>query len=277
MGSLPAPERARALLHPRAVSDIVSGNRARVRPGVQQLFRGPLPTPRLAALVDRIDETAENGSGYTEADHARLALGRAGHDGRATAAVARPARDVHRPLAAAARRPPIARRSARLPLRRRERHTHAPLQARGWSFARQPSDPPPGLPPDLAGGVGHQLQLTLLVIPGRQGVQVVRREAALLAPGEVLDRRVPGGLVDGPGHSANRFPAILAQRRPTDPGAELDGAQPPDHVYPASLGLHSAAVFERAQALSQASLVVIQSPDPLNLTSLTFARVATRP
>ncbi|WP_051174397.1 DUF3500 domain-containing protein [Amycolatopsis orientalis] len=80
MRSLPAPERALALLHPRAVSDIVSGNRARVRPGdrmihMQQLFRGPLPTPRLAALVDRIDETAETGSGYTEADHAWLALG----------------------------------------------------------------------------------------------------------------------------------------------------------------------------------------------------------
>lgn len=80
MQSLPAPERARALLHSRAVSDIVSGNRAVVRPGdrmihMQHLFRGPLPTPRLAALVDRIDEVAENGSGYTEADHARLALG----------------------------------------------------------------------------------------------------------------------------------------------------------------------------------------------------------
>ncbi|MFD4196848.1 DUF3500 domain-containing protein [Amycolatopsis thermoflava] len=81
MRSLPAPEQARALLHPRAVSDIVSGNRARVRPGdrmihMPDLFRGPLPTPRLAALVDRIDETAETGSGYTEADHARLALDR---------------------------------------------------------------------------------------------------------------------------------------------------------------------------------------------------------
>lgn len=80
MESLPAPDRARALLHPRAISDIVSGNRARVRPGdrmihMQHLFRGPLPTPRLAALVDRIDDTAEKGSGYTEADHARLALG----------------------------------------------------------------------------------------------------------------------------------------------------------------------------------------------------------
>lgn len=79
MASLAAPERERALLHPRAISDIVSGNRARVRAGdrmihMQNLFRGPLPTPGLAALVDRIDATAESGSGYREADHARLAL-----------------------------------------------------------------------------------------------------------------------------------------------------------------------------------------------------------
>jgi hypothetical protein len=79
LATLPAAERAQALLHPRAVSDIVSGNRARVRSGdrmihMPELFRGPLPTPRLAGLVDRIDEAAEQGSGYTEADHARLAL-----------------------------------------------------------------------------------------------------------------------------------------------------------------------------------------------------------
>ncbi|GAB3932594.1 DUF3500 domain-containing protein [Kribbella albertanoniae] len=72
-------ERAQALLHPVAISDIVSGNRPRVAAGdqmihMQHLFRGPLPTPRLAALVDRIDERAEAGSGYTEDDHERLAL-----------------------------------------------------------------------------------------------------------------------------------------------------------------------------------------------------------
>jgi hypothetical protein len=78
--SLPRPEQTRVLLHPRAISDIVSGNRARVRAGdqmihMQNLFRGPLPTPRLAALVDRIDEVAESGSGYTAEDHAAMALG----------------------------------------------------------------------------------------------------------------------------------------------------------------------------------------------------------
>ncbi|MTD54251.1 DUF3500 domain-containing protein [Amycolatopsis sp. RM579] len=79
MESLPPAGRARALLHPRAISDIVSGNRARIRAGdrmmhMQNLFRGRLPTPRLAAQVDRIDEAAESGSGYTDADHALLAL-----------------------------------------------------------------------------------------------------------------------------------------------------------------------------------------------------------
>jgi hypothetical protein len=80
MTSLGKHERAQALMHPRAISDIVSGNRPRLGPGdlmmhMQDLFRGPLPTPRLAALVDRIDEVAETGSGYTEADHERMAIG----------------------------------------------------------------------------------------------------------------------------------------------------------------------------------------------------------
>ncbi|MFB9626846.1 DUF3500 domain-containing protein [Nonomuraea helvata] len=80
MTSLGEQERAQALLHPRAISDIVSGNRARLSRGdqmmhMQDLFRGPLPTPRLADLVDRIDEAAEAGSGYSPADHERMALG----------------------------------------------------------------------------------------------------------------------------------------------------------------------------------------------------------
>ncbi|MGI8335131.1 DUF3500 domain-containing protein [Actinomadura scrupuli] len=79
MTSLPAPQRATALLHPRAVSDIVSGNRPRIQGGeqmihMQDLFRGPLPPPRLSALVDHIDEIAEQGSGYTAADHQTMAL-----------------------------------------------------------------------------------------------------------------------------------------------------------------------------------------------------------
>lgn len=81
MESLTGRERQSALLHDRAISDIVSGNRAQVRPGdqmmhMQQLFRGALPTPRLAGLVDRIDQVAEGGSGYTDADHEQMALGR---------------------------------------------------------------------------------------------------------------------------------------------------------------------------------------------------------
>ncbi|MBL7501980.1 DUF3500 domain-containing protein [Frankia sp. CNm7] len=80
MTSLGKHERAQALLHPRAISDIVSGNRPRLGPGdqmmhMQDLFRGPLPIPRLVALVNRIDEVAETGAGYAEADHERMALG----------------------------------------------------------------------------------------------------------------------------------------------------------------------------------------------------------
>ncbi|MDF2824289.1 MAG: uncharacterized protein K0R68_1697 [Mycobacterium sp.] len=80
MQSLTVPERAQATLHPRAISDIVSGNRPQVRPGnqmlhMQELFRGRFTAPRLVSLVDQIDDIAESGSGYTEHDHAQLALG----------------------------------------------------------------------------------------------------------------------------------------------------------------------------------------------------------
>jgi hypothetical protein len=105
MTSLGTQEQARALLHPRAISDIVSGNRARLRPGdrmmhMQELFRGPLPSPRLSALVDRIDEVAESGSGYTEADHERLALG-LGPRGIAARDMTAAQRDLLRDLIAA--------------------------------------------------------------------------------------------------------------------------------------------------------------------------------
>jgi hypothetical protein len=77
--SLGAHQLRRGLLHPSAVSDIVSGNRPRVRPGdtmmhMQDLWRGRLTDPELERLVDGIDERAEAGSGYDEADHARLAI-----------------------------------------------------------------------------------------------------------------------------------------------------------------------------------------------------------
>lgn len=79
MQSLTSDQRDQTLLHPRAVSDIVSGNRPRVTDGdqmmhMQVLFRGSLEEPRLRRLVDRIDEVAERQSGYDANDHARMAL-----------------------------------------------------------------------------------------------------------------------------------------------------------------------------------------------------------
>jgi hypothetical protein len=77
--TLSAPQLRRALLHTSAVSDIVSGNRPRVHPGdtmmhMQDLWRGSFADQALARLVDDIDRRAEEGSGYTEADHARVAI-----------------------------------------------------------------------------------------------------------------------------------------------------------------------------------------------------------
>lgn len=68
-----------ALLHPSAVSDIVSGNRPRVEHGdtmmhMQDLWRGRFADPELDRLVNDIDRRAEAGSGYTENDHARVAI-----------------------------------------------------------------------------------------------------------------------------------------------------------------------------------------------------------
>ncbi|MFI6316211.1 DUF3500 domain-containing protein [Nonomuraea sp. NPDC050556] len=69
----------RALLHPSVVSDIVSGNRPQVCHGdtmihMQNLWRKPFADPALDELVNDIDRQAEAGSGYTEADHARVAI-----------------------------------------------------------------------------------------------------------------------------------------------------------------------------------------------------------
>lgn len=79
MQSLAPDQREQTVLHPRAVSDIVSGNRPRVADGdqmmhMQVLFRGSLSEPRLRRMVDRIDEVAESQSGYDASDHARVAL-----------------------------------------------------------------------------------------------------------------------------------------------------------------------------------------------------------
>ncbi|WP_433623520.1 DUF3500 domain-containing protein [Nocardia sp. CA-120079] len=77
--SFTAEQRKHALLHESAISDIVSGNRARVTHGdtmmhMQDLWRGQFEDPALNKLVDDIDERAEQASGYTEADHAALAI-----------------------------------------------------------------------------------------------------------------------------------------------------------------------------------------------------------
>lgn len=103
--SLRPAQRRTATLHPRAVSDIVSGNRARVQPGdrmihMQDLFRGSPPTPGLAALVDEIDARAEAGSGYRAADHERVALD-GGTRGLAAADMAADQRELLRTLIAA--------------------------------------------------------------------------------------------------------------------------------------------------------------------------------
>jgi hypothetical protein len=79
ISSLGARQRRQALLHERAVSDIVSGNRATVAHGdtmmhMQDLWRGRFADSTLAELVDDIDRRAEGGSGYTESDHAAVAI-----------------------------------------------------------------------------------------------------------------------------------------------------------------------------------------------------------
>ena len=68
-----------ALLHSSAISDIVSGNRARVRDGdemihMQNLWRGRFAENRLDSLLDQIDADAETASGYGAEDHRTLAL-----------------------------------------------------------------------------------------------------------------------------------------------------------------------------------------------------------
>jgi len=79
--SLSRPGTTAAFLHPSAISDIVSGNRAQVGDGdemvhMQDLWRGRFAAGRLGDLVDQIDVRAEAGSGYRPADHQRLAITR---------------------------------------------------------------------------------------------------------------------------------------------------------------------------------------------------------
>lgn len=77
--NLDEAQRREMLLHPRAVSDIVGGNRSRVSDGDQRiplsgLFREPFRDPEVAVQVDRADQVMESESGYTVADHEQVAL-----------------------------------------------------------------------------------------------------------------------------------------------------------------------------------------------------------
>lgn len=75
-----APESAaRAVLLPRAPSDIVGGNRARITHGDEMLrlpdiWRGHFGERRLVDRLSEMDARAESGSGYDAADHRALAL-----------------------------------------------------------------------------------------------------------------------------------------------------------------------------------------------------------
>lgn len=77
------PDQLRAaMLHERAPSDIISGNRPRVDDGAQTLHMDDpvlwgkeFAEQRLADLTVQIDQNAEAGSGYLPADHQRLAIG----------------------------------------------------------------------------------------------------------------------------------------------------------------------------------------------------------
>lgn len=103
--SLDEEQRHEMLLHPRAVSDLVGGNRALVSDGDQRiplsgLFRDRFRDPALAAQVDGADEAMERGSGYTAADHERVALTTAPR-GLAARHMSAPQRELLRRLLAA--------------------------------------------------------------------------------------------------------------------------------------------------------------------------------
>lgn len=79
MLSLDADQRRSALLHPRAISDIVSGNRVTVSPGdtmmhMQDLWRGKFTDPDLDERVEDVDRRAEAASQYTGLDHDTMAI-----------------------------------------------------------------------------------------------------------------------------------------------------------------------------------------------------------
>jgi hypothetical protein len=77
--SLPPELAARAVLLDRAPTDIVGGNRTRIRDGDRMLslpdvWRGRFTDPELAARLDAMSGTAEAAAGLGPEDHRRLAL-----------------------------------------------------------------------------------------------------------------------------------------------------------------------------------------------------------
>lgn len=83
VGALEPAQRERAVLLPRAPSDIISGNRPYLDDGDEmlhmnddRLWNGTIADPRLRLVAEGIDQRAEAGSGYSPADHRLLALTR---------------------------------------------------------------------------------------------------------------------------------------------------------------------------------------------------------
>lgn len=77
--SLDAGQAARTVLLDRAPSDIIGGNRSRIADGDEMihlpgLWRAQFAERRLADRVTRMDDSAEQASGYAAGDHRRLAL-----------------------------------------------------------------------------------------------------------------------------------------------------------------------------------------------------------
>jgi hypothetical protein len=79
MNSFDRNQRQRALIHPRAVSDLVGANRPLVGEGNQRLplpdvFRGRFADRRIAAKLEQVNDAMQKGSGYSAEDDAQVAL-----------------------------------------------------------------------------------------------------------------------------------------------------------------------------------------------------------
>ncbi|KWX23577.1 hypothetical protein AFM11_15080 [Mycolicibacterium wolinskyi] len=79
MRSFDRDQRTRALINPRAVSDLVGANRSLVSEGDQRLplpdvFRGRFTDSQVATQLDEVNEAMQAGSGYSAEDDAQVAL-----------------------------------------------------------------------------------------------------------------------------------------------------------------------------------------------------------